>query len=62
MESRQVLIRASLNNLQSMYALLLRALPNNARLRYASWSIILGLILSGCVQSELPMKTTPKTL
>lgn len=62
MESRQVLIWVSRSHLQSMRLLLLRILPNNARLRYALWSIILGLMLSGCVQSELPMKTTPKTL
>lgn len=57
-----MLIRASFSHLQSLRVLRLRALPNNVRLRYALWSIILGLILSGCVQSELPMKTTLKTL
>ena len=57
-----MLIRPSLHHLQSLRVFLLTVLPDSARLRHASWSLILGLILSGCVQSELPMKTTPKTL
>ena len=62
MESTLVLIRASRSHLLLRCLCISSALTNNARLRCALWSIILGLMLSGCVQSELPMKTTPKTL
>ena len=57
-----MLIRASLSHLQSLRIFLFIALASDARFRLASWSIILGLTLSGCVQSERPMKTTPKTV
>ena len=57
-----MLNRTGLSHLKSLPVFLTRVLPSEVWLRQATWSIILGLILSGCVQSELAMKTTPKTL